>query len=83
MKLFERTFVFFYIAASAVVALDVKLQGIECDNSLPITMDMYMTCANGARCTFGKDVKIYGTSTSLTEIDNRLNETFITYPLFR
>ena len=42
--------------------LDVELEGITCNESLPVTADLYMKCSEGARCTFGgNSTTLYGT----------------------
>lgn len=42
-------------------ALDVSLEKTSCDNSLPLTADIYMACSDGGRCSFGEEVTIFGT----------------------
>ena len=43
--------------------LDVELEDITCDETLPVTADLYMKCTDGARCTFGgNSTTLYGTS---------------------
>jgi len=45
--------------------LDVELQSISCDESLQVTADLYMQCAEGgARCSFGNSTTLTGTSKS-------------------
>ena len=57
----------FLVSLSFVSALDVKLEKATCDNNLPVTADIYMKCDNGARCTFGDTVTIYGTRKSMSD----------------
>lgn len=42
-------------------ALDVQLVGTTCDETLPVTAEVYLRCADGARCTFGEESSVYGT----------------------
>jgi hypothetical protein len=44
-----------------VASLDISLEKATCDSTLPVTADIYMKCENGARCTFGDSVNLYGT----------------------
>lgn len=54
------------VASSLLLAashgLDVELVSTTCDESLPVTADVYLQCAEGgARCTFGESSEVYGT----------------------
>lgn len=45
-------------------ALDVKIDSYSCDESLPVTADIYMACMDGSsRCTFGEQITVYGDRT--------------------
>ena len=45
-------------------ALDVKIDSYTCDESLPVTADIYMACMDGtSRCTFGEQINVYGDRT--------------------
>ena len=42
--------------------LDVELVSTTCDDSLPVTADLYLQCENGgSRCTFGNSSTLSGT----------------------
>ena len=43
-------------------ALDVEITDVNCDTSLPISADIILDCNGSARCTFGGEAKVYGTS---------------------
>ena len=45
----------------AVSSLDVELEAVTCDESLPVTANFYLRCSDSSRCTFGKDTLVYGT----------------------
>lgn len=45
----------------STMALDVEIESYECDQSYPVTADIYMSSEKGsARATFGEPVTIYG-----------------------
>ena len=49
---------------SVTTALDVKIESYTCDESMPMTADIYMACVDGtSRCTFGEQITIYGKRT--------------------
>lgn len=43
-------------------ALDVEVVKTTCDESLPVTADLYLKCSEGSRCTFGESATVFGTS---------------------
>jgi hypothetical protein len=54
---------FLCLAFGISSGLDVSLEHVVCDSTLPVTADLYMQCnSTGARCTFGDVVNLYGTS---------------------
>jgi hypothetical protein len=46
-----------------VTALDVQIVNVTCDESLPVTADVYLQCEGGGKCTFGEDASVYGSCT--------------------
>lgn len=49
------------LLASAASALDVEIDSVTCDSSLPVTADIGMKCRDGSRrCTFGQQVTVFG-----------------------
>lgn len=55
-----------FLLVGIASGLDVSLEKATCDASLPVTADIYMKCANGARCSFGDSVNVYGTCKFMT-----------------
>ena len=48
----------------AATALDVEIESYQCDDSYPVTADIYMECTDGSsRCTFGEEISVYGDRT--------------------
>jgi hypothetical protein len=43
-------------------ALDVEINSVDCDSSLPVTADIILDCNGSSRCTLGGEAMIYGTS---------------------
>lgn len=51
----------FFLLLAVSNGLDVELVSTTCDESLPVTADIYLQCSTGgARCTFGESSEIYG-----------------------
>lgn len=52
---------------STTTALDVEIEKVECLEDYPVRATVYMACADGsseqARCTFGKQIRVYGERT--------------------
>jgi hypothetical protein len=53
------------LAAAAALALDLEIDSYSCDETLPVTADIFMACTddNSARCTFGEEITVYGDRT--------------------
>jgi hypothetical protein len=45
-------------------ALDVEIVSTTCDESLPVTAELWLRCNNSPQCTFGKQANVHGTCTS-------------------
>lgn len=50
-------------------ALDVEVVETTCDESLPVTAQLYLNCAAGSRCTFGNTTLVTGSGMSLSSTD--------------
>jgi hypothetical protein len=53
------------LLSSPASGLDIEIDSYTCDETLPVTADIYMACTddNSARCTFGEEVTVYGDRT--------------------
>jgi hypothetical protein len=51
------------VAEEPATALDVQIVNVTCDESLPVTADVYLQCEGGGKCTFGEEASVYGSCT--------------------
>lgn len=49
-------------------SLDVQIVNVTCDETLPVTADLYLQCNGGGKCTFGEDAKVYGSCKFVLEL---------------